>query len=262
YVNLSSHGVSYRRKISGSGPSPAPAAPQLLPVQVDEIHNIASANIEQLTDTDSKDFVSELTQKSAQISYVKWFGVFPLIVFLLLLLFTSFSSKSMITQPPTDSIVVRVTSGVGANIRKTPAARASIVATALNGQTLLLVDSSNRKWLKVDFHHSVGYINRRLSAIEHVHHDQVTDTQLMISNPYAGYELLAGLIGFAVLIPRLKKKDKQRFEMELHYEMDGQFQQVYQQFGDHFATFSRSHMIWQYLNAQQTSDFKRHAGAG
>lgn len=50
--------------------------------------------------------------------------------------------------------------------------------------------------------------------------------------------------------------------MELHYDMDDKYQQVYQQFREHFITFLQSSKIWQYLNAQATNDYKRNAGAG
>lgn len=112
------------------------------------------------------------------------------------------------------------------------------------------------------FKDSVGYISRHFAAIERVHHDQVSETQTFLANSYAGYELAGGMICFIVLIIWLKKLDKKRFEMQLNYEMDEQFQEVYQQFGNHFTAFSRSARIWQYLNAQQTIDFKRNGGSG
>lgn len=262
YVNLSLHGISYRRKVSGAGLPSSPTAPQMLPVAFEAVHNIASANIDQLTDTDSKDFISELTQKAGQVSYTNWFGVFPLIVFLLAMAFSSFSSRKVISQPASDSILVRVSAYEGANIRKAANARSAILKAASGGQTFLLADSANLKWLKVSFNDSLGYISRRFAAIDHVQHNQLTSDETFLSNPYAGYELIGGIICFIILISWLKKIDKKRFQMALHYEMDEQFQQVYQQFSHHFETFSSSARIWQYLNARQTSDYKRTGGAG
>jgi hypothetical protein len=261
YVNLSAHGISYRRKISGTA-VPVSQVPQLVPAGLEEVHNIASADIGQLTDSDSKDFIAELTKKSGMIAFVNWFGVFPLIVFLAAMLFTSFSSQTAVTRPASDSTLVRVTSEVGVYIRKAAYARSAVLKAAASGQMLLLLDSGNSKWLKVSFNDTAGYVSRRFARIEHVHHDQLTGEQSFLSNPFAGYELAGGVIFFTVLIIRLKKEDKKRFEMELHYDMDEQFKQVYQQFGNHFASFSRSARIWQYLNAQRISDFKRNAGAG
>lgn len=265
YVNLSSHGISYRQKISGPGVVPPPAIPgnQVMhPAIYEPVHNIASAAIEQLTDTGSKDFVDELSEKAAKISYTNWLGIFPFVVFLLVLMFTSFSSRMVISQPTVDSSLVKVTSYEGVNIRKAASARSEIIKAAVYGQTFMLADSGDSKWLKVNFHDTVGYINRRFAAIDHVHHDQVSTEEPFLANPYAVYEFAGGTVCFILLIIRLKRVDKKRFEMELHYEMDEQFKQVYQEFGRHFSYFSGSARIWQYLNAHQTSDFKRNAGAG
>jgi hypothetical protein len=266
YVNLSSHGITYRRKVQGTQPhygtSPQHHIPQNFPVVVEESHNIASADIYQLSDTDSKDFIQELTEKAAKTSYVNTLGFIPLVIFLLILAFTSFNFKTVISQPQSDSAVVRVTSPVGAYIRKEANTKSPVLRTALVGQVFDLSDSGSSKWLKVSFHDSAGYISRRFAGIEHVHHDQVTDNQVELTYPYGPYLLIAGLIGFVFWIRWLRKLDKRRFEVELHYDMDEQFKQVYQQFADHFAAFSRSAKIWQYLNTQQTNDFKHNGGAG
>jgi hypothetical protein len=263
YVNLSSHGISYRQKISG-GSRHSPQVPQqMLPaVSLGEVHNIASADIGQLSDTDSKAFITELTEKAGQISYAKWFGVFPLIVFLFVMAFTSFSSRTVVIQPATDSVFAKVTFYPGVNIRQSASAKSAILRAAVSDEKFPLLDSTNQKWLKVGFNDSVGYIARRFATIEKTHEKQVDSEESFLANPYAGYELAGGIFLFIILIRWLKKSDKQRFAMELHYNMDEQFQQVYQQFGNHFTTLSRSARIWQYLNARQTNDYKRTGGAG
>ncbi|MFI5163006.1 MAG: DUF4236 domain-containing protein [Sphingobacteriales bacterium] len=149
YVNLSSNGITYRRKIRGANQASPQEIPSfnssVFPVAIEEAHNIASADIYQLTDTDSKDFIRELTEKAAKSAYVNSLGILPLIVFLLVLAFTSFSSKSVVTQQQSDSTLVRVTSPVGAYIRKAPAAKSAVLKSAAAGQTFLLADSTNRK---------------------------------------------------------------------------------------------------------------------
>jgi uncharacterized membrane-anchored protein YhcB (DUF1043 family) len=262
YVNLSSHGISYRHKISGGQLRPQPHYEGAIVPAVMETGNIASAAILQLTDSDSKAFITELTSKAGLVRYARWFGTFPLIIFMLVLLFTSFGSKTVLVHPVTDSVLAAVSPGAGVNIRKAANGRSAILKAAPAGQTFLLLDSANQKWLEVGLHDSVGYISRRFAAIKHVHHDAVTEEQAFLANPYAGYILLAGIAGFIVLIRWLRKKDRERFQTELHYEMTEQFQEIYRQFGDHFTAFSRSARIWQYLNASRTSDFKHNAGAG
>lgn len=93
YVNLSSNGISYRKKIGGT---PAANRHVLLPATREVINNITSAQVEQLTDTDSKSFITELTEKSLQASYVKRWGIFPLIVLLCILIISSFSQEQTI----------------------------------------------------------------------------------------------------------------------------------------------------------------------
>ncbi|QJD95710.1 DUF4236 domain-containing protein [Mucilaginibacter robiniae] len=262
YVNLSSHGISYRRKISGV--EAPPHLPSLQPQRMSsaQLYQIASADIDQLTDTDSKDFVNELTQKAGQLSYVGWLGVLPMVILIMVLLFSSFGTRTTVIRPVTDSTLAKVTSNIGVNIRQHPTAKSAIVKAATSGQTFILLDSTHSKWLQVRIDSSSGYINRRFAEVEHVHHDQETGTQTYLSNTYAVFELFGMLTFFTPLIVWLKKLDRKRFEIELHYDMDEQFQRIYQEFSGHFNTFARSVRIWQYLNKQKTNDFKRNAGAG
>ncbi|MEO3408428.1 DUF4236 domain-containing protein [Mucilaginibacter sp. CAU 1740] len=69
YVNLSSHGISYRQKISGSAQASSPMRsgnPAVVPARYELVHNIASASIGQLTETDSKGFIDELSQTASK----------------------------------------------------------------------------------------------------------------------------------------------------------------------------------------------------
>jgi hypothetical protein len=263
YVNLSSHGISYRQKISGGPSSQRPAEPQMLPaVSYEQVHTIASADIAQLTDTDSKAFVNELTEIAGKASYMGWFGALPLIVFLLIMGFTTFSTRKVLLQPATDSIFAKITFYPGVNIRKAASAKSPILKAAVMDEKLQLLDSTNSKWLKVGFKDSIGFIARRFATMNHVHQEQIDSEELYLSNPYAPYELAGGILFFIILIRWLKKLDKSRFEMSLHYEMDDQFKQVYEQFSAHFLNFAGSARIWQYVNARQTNDYKRTGGAG
>jgi hypothetical protein len=262
YVNLSSHGISYRRKISGGNSDRVPAIQPTYPVVSTDVHNIASANVEQLTDTDFKDFIAELTKKAALVSYTNWYGVIPLIIFLLGLAYTSLGTRTVLIQPATDSTQVKVTNFDGVYIRAGAGAHFRILKSALYGQTFSLLDSTDAKWLKVRQNDTNGFISRRYSEIIKKHDDAVTSEKLVLANIYSPYLLIAGLVGFTLLIRWLKRVDKNRFQMELHYQMDEQFKQVYEQFSAHFTSFSNSARIWQYLNARQSYDYKRTGGAG
>lgn len=76
YINLSSYGISYQHKLSAPPSSIPEPNHQLIPAAFGESNSIASAQIGQLTDMDSKDFIAELTKKSAQISRLVFLGVF------------------------------------------------------------------------------------------------------------------------------------------------------------------------------------------
>jgi hypothetical protein len=265
YVHLSAHGVSYRRKISGTGSPVAyhqPIDANLVPDFDSSVHQIASASIEQLTDTDSIDFIQELSEKAAKISYANWFGILPLVIFVLVLGCTAYESQTVVASPANDSTLVRVTSFNGVYMRKAANPHSAVIKSAMYNQTYPLAGARRAKWLGVSFHDTTGYINRRFATVEEVHHDEVTRQEMSLINPYAGYELAGGTFFFILLIVRLRKLDKVRLSMALHYDMDEQFDKVYQEFGKQFKTFSVSSKIWQYLNAQQVSDFKRNAGAG
>lgn len=261
YVNLNSHGISYRKKINTNAPVNEPALRTSL-LSEPTGYSIASAQIEQLSDSDSTAFIAELTEKAGQYSYVSWFGVFPLVIFIAVMAVTSFSSKTEILKPATDSLLVTVTSDIGVNVRQYPHAKSSILLSADYGQTFPLLDSADQKWLKVQLADSSGYVSRRFVVIQPIHHNAAIQEQTVLANPYAGYIFILGISGFIALIIWLKKKDRERFAMELHYDMDEKFQEVYKQFSTHFAAFASSSRIWQYLHTHQVSDFKRNAGAG
>ena len=260
FVNLSAHGISYRKKIGTNMPKTEPGLEPSL--QSETLgHTIASAQIEQLSDSDSAAFIAELTEKSGLYSYVRWFGIFPLIIFITVMAFTSLGSKTVTMKPATDSLMVMVTSTIGVNIRQLPNAKSTILRSANYGQTFPLLDSTKQKWMKIQLGDRSGYISRRFAKIQPVQHDAVVQNQVVLKNPYAAYIFIAGILAFIMLISQLKKKDKVRFAIELHYDMDEKFQQVYKQFNAHFAAFATSSRIWQYNHRHQVSDFKRNAGA-
>lgn len=261
YVNLSANGISYRKKINTNAPANEPLPYPSLRSEPTG-HTIMSAEIEQLSDSDSTAFIAELTEKAGQYSYVNWFGIYPLIAFIAVMAFTSFDSKPVTLQPPTDSLLVNITSTIGVNVRQSPNAKSTILRSADYGQTFPLVDSTDQKWLKVQLADNTGYISRRFAGVEHVTHEAVIQDQVILANPYAGYIFALCIPGFTVLIIWLKRKDRERFAMELHYDMDEKFQEVYNQFNIHFTAFASSSSVWQYLHTHQVSDFKRNAGAG
>ncbi|PUZ29361.1 hypothetical protein DCC81_07870 [Chitinophaga parva] len=173
YVNLSANGISYRQKITGP-PAPPPSLPPRPLDHPQPVHNIGSASVEQLTDTDSTAFITELNQKSRLSPLAPW-GWVLLFAGLAILMLTSFAQKTVILQPPSDTPIVRVTAQSGANIRKEPHKKAPILQTVPYDQSLLLLDTIDHQWFLVSINDATGYINQGLAMIDHVHHDAITE---------------------------------------------------------------------------------------
>lgn len=264
YVNLNANGISYRQKISGPStppPSPSPCPPGHPLGYSQPVHNIGSASVEQLSDTDSTALIAELTQKSRLSPFAPW-GWVILFAGLAILLLNSFGTKTVILQPSSDTPIVRVTAQNGANIRKAPNKKSHVLQTVPYNQSLLLRDTIDHQWFLVSVNDVTGYIDQGLATVDHIHHDPITEDEWQCTNRYLPYEIIM-LIGLFIPIIRwLKKMDKRRLEIVLHYDMDDRYQKVYEQFRAHFSAFSSSSGIWQYLNAQSTYDQKRNAGAG
>ena len=171
YVTFNSHGLQYRKKIGSPQVSSVPS-PEEQPSQAyNGIHTITSADVDHLTDTDSKDFIQELTEKAQKRSYQVWFAIMPFLV------------------------------GLG------------VLLTAFT--------ASDFFWILAALLFSV----------------------------------------FIMLYIWTGCLDKERFEMEIHYEMDSNIRLIHDKFISHFAELTQSSKKWQYLHASSTNDYKRTGGA-
>jgi hypothetical protein len=218
--------------------------------------------MERLTDTGSREFIEELSEKSGKLSFVRWFGFVPFILFLVTLTYLSFETRAVVTQAERNRLVAEINNYAGLNVRAGASAKSPVLRSAAYRERFPLLDSTNQKWLKVALHDSVGYIGKAFSVIKHEHTDEVTGSETLLINPQFGFELAFGVLFFAGLIYWLNKVDRPRFEIELYYQLDDRQKAVYQKFSEYFAEFSASAKIWQYTNANNRVDFKRNAGAG
>jgi hypothetical protein len=258
YVTIGANGICYRQRLGGAVHNPA----QPVIVQDLGIHTITSGHIDQLTDVDSKAFVDELSEKAGKISLVKWLAVWPMIVFVVVLSLYSLNNREIVLQAGGLRNVAIIDSYVGSNIRSLPDGDSKVLRTAKNAEEFTLLDETNKKWLKISFNDSVGYVSKKLARTSVVDDPKQSSSELYSTNPYYLWELCGGILFFAVLIYFLSKVDRKRFEMELNYEMDDQMAVVYGAFASHFSSFNSSKRKWQYLHGQRNDDWKRNAGAG
>lgn len=98
YVNFGANGIYYRKKISPNNEQNYRRTPVYQPpTNFDTTkHTITSGLIDTLTDTDSKEFIDELTEKSQKISYLNWFGITPTIIFFIIMVSLNFDKSSFL----------------------------------------------------------------------------------------------------------------------------------------------------------------------
>ncbi|MBB5638689.1 hypothetical protein HDE68_004621 [Pedobacter cryoconitis] len=258
YVTMGANGIYYRQKIG----SIQNEHQQVLPTVSTATHTITSASIDQLTDVDSKVFIDELSEKAAKFSLFTWLGIMPMITFFVLLSIYSLSNREIIIEPGGERKIAIIDSYVGSNIRTHPDSDSRVLRTSKNGEEFTLLDESDKKWLKIQFHDSIGYVSKKLTRTDIVRDVRLTRTEMYSTNPYYKWTLLVGFLAFSPFLFFLARQDKKRFAMELNYEMDDQMSNIYKAFMTNFADFNSSKRKWQYLHSQQNQDWKRNAGAG
>lgn len=259
YVNIGSNGIYYRQRIDLQTPN-VPTLPP--PIFNTSEHTITSGNIDALSDVDSKDFVAELNQKANMISYLRWFGITPMLLFLIMLPIISIENRETVTQPEGTREILTISSPVGANIRSSPDGTSKVLGTAKLAEEFTYLKTSKSKWLEIKFKDTIGYVSNKLSTLSTTIDERQSRSELYLVNPAFPYYYSIGIIFFIGLIIWLNRIDKKRFAMEIQYEMDEQMSKVYEQFGQRFSTFMACARKWQYLNSQQNNDWKRNAGAG
>ncbi|NHA03456.1 SH3 domain-containing protein [Mucilaginibacter sp. HC2] len=220
-----------------------------------------SAKDHQLKKSDSEKFIQDLNLKSKQLSHVTWFGVYPLIIFTILLFYNSFNTRQIVEQPGTDSTKVEITNYDGLNIRHLPNAKSSILRSARYGETFPLLDSTNGKWLKIALHDSVGYVNGAFSTIRHHHTDAVIENSTYLSNAQLPYHCAGGILFFIFLIAWLRKIDRRQMEIAIFYEIDENLRPLYENFKKFFSEFAGAAKIWQHTGTQANLNLKSSGGA-
>lgn len=205
HVTLRYKGISYRQKISEQ----SPPLNQIIS-HPESVNNIASPHIGQLTDSNSKAFVTELNEKCKKVSYLKVFGGLPLVTIIIILLLVSWKKQQVIIQPATDTAIVRVHVYEDVKIREAPNPKAHVIQKAVYDQIYVLLDSTSHHWFKVRFNNTIGFVNRKQADIKHKTQEQISAERRVLINPYLGYELLLWGLCLMPFLFFLRKVDKKR----------------------------------------------------
>lgn len=269
YVSFGRNGIHYRKKITGPDQhrNYQRVPKNLLPATFEQ-HTITSTDVEQITDTDSQDFINELTDKGNKISYYNWFGMFPLIiiVFVFPIIFFSRPGEKLIKITEIKDYI-KSSNNSNINIRQTPERSSTAIGILTPYDQYELLDSTNADWHKIAFNGKTGYVSKQFTSKM-----QVSTTRDVNDSPPAENRFkknrpifwicLSGLIGlFAILLPYLKKVDKRRLLVEIYYDIDEKVNEVYQKFIYHFSELLNCSRTWQYLHSERTNDYKYSSGA-
>lgn len=266
YVSFGSNGLYYRKRIS---PPRTPRRHSHVDQQVVSYdrHTITSADLEQITDVDSQDFVNELTEKENKISFAKWFGWVPFMIATIGCVYYFIRTPEPTTvRIPEVRYYVLSSGQTNVNVRMLPEKASRVMGVLNPNEQLELVDSSGTLWYKVKFGAAEGFVFKKFTTTIKVNtHREVTDAaqaSLFESDPDLFWKnMIATVVIFSLLIYFLKTVDRKRCMVQINYEIDDTVGEVHQKFLEHFSELMGSSRVWQYLHSERTFDYKYSSGA-
>lgn len=265
YVNFGSNGIYYRKKIGGSNSEPNyPQSPEQPHEHFigSQAHTITSGPVEQITDTDSQNFVNELNDKASKKSYLIWVG-FPL-MFLFMLFFFNYISSEVRKDEKWNYFIKINPSFTDINIRDSPSEEGKVIGKAYAHEKFDFIDSIDG-WNQIKYVATdtvSAYVSNKLTLLD----STVTETKVITNYDEHPTSLISifiiGIAACIVLCSYLWRLDKKRLTMEINYDMDDKIKGVYGQFLEYFKEGTKSNRIWQVIHSRGTNDWKRNAGAG
>ena len=265
YVNFGANGIYYRKKISSTNNNYPNS--NYLPKHYEPIteltHSITSGNVDEISDVDSQDFIDELTEKSNKTPYYNLFGVIPLILTTILLIYFIFYNNTII---PNDEIkkVVTTIDNANLNIRTKPNKESKVLGVINPNEKFDFLGDTLSYWNIIDFNGTNGYVSMKFSKVEEITKQNDSTTEPFF-NSNKGLSILIVIFNFVLFyfwLSYLKRKDIERLLVEINYEIDDDTKKIYETFLSHFSEIHTSQRVWQYLHTQATYDYKYTSGAG
>lgn len=261
YVNFGSNGIYYHKKIY-----PAPKENYIHPEEHPEAgiqqHTITSGPIEQLTDAESQDFVTELNEKSGKSSYLNTVGI-PLAILFIAALF--FYYNQVVDEKSDYQYYVTTQYGhEGINIRKEASPASEVLGKASPFMQYDVIDSADG-WYQIRYEDrdgsSTAFISAQFAQVDSSFISKTVTTRMQKDGGRFAGSLGSGLTVCALLCFFLHKRDRKRLSMEIEYQLDDKVQEMHDRFLDLFSEGASSERVWQIIHSERTSDWKRNSGA-
>jgi hypothetical protein len=258
FVNLGANGIYYRQRIDSPGNSVREEVPEIKPSQ-NFNHTISTADVEKVTDVDSRSFIKELEEKSKRFEFFIPFGV----LISIFIFFWGISYLNEVVRTVESSKDVFTIAHRKVNIREMPSKNSTVIYRAQEFEKFDRAGTDTIEWARVFVKRNpdqIGFVHSSMGAFskEIANHSEFTRVEDYPVLKFLFAILVICLIGWCVFLYRF---DKKRKTLELHYTMDDATRELYESFLSYFKDFSSSKKIWQNLHRQDVSDSKYHAGA-
>lgn len=260
FVHLGRNGIYYRKKLNSSKKSKS-SNQKYEEINLNNVFSfdqdeeiITTTNFDNITDSDSTEFVRELERKDNQIFLYKWLGILPCIFCVIFLIYYNNSDEIPVETQHNEEEVFIIKSE-GANLRKEPTTSGSIIKVVRKNDSFPIIYNTG-KWLKIKVaddtlafvHNSVG---NEIKMIVDITQPTVESAKI---SPYL-------LLLFIPLTISLFIFDQKRKRIEIYYSVEEEFGQLYDLQKKFFAEFHSNIKIWQKTTSKGVSNSKYHGGA-
>lgn len=258
FVHLGRNGIYYRKKINASRDNKS-SNRKVEDIDLNEIFSfnqdekvITTSNFDNITDSDSTEFVKTLEKQDKKVFLYKWLGVLPFVLCALFILFHN-KTSNVTTQVKEENIFTIETEG--ANLREEPGIKGSVIKVALKEESFLVLESLD-KWSKIQISKdTIGFVNNSVG--------KESIRQLIIEQPGEKVNKIPRylLLFFIPLIVILFRIDKKRKRIEIFYSVEDEFGELYDLQKKFFKEFCSNRKIWQKTKSKGVRNSKYHAGA-